>query len=146
VTFSYPTNSTQLALQDVSLFFPAGEISFVIGTSGSGKSTIGQLLVGLYPASQGVICIDGLDIPSLGTEWLRSNITLVEQESVLFTGTIFENIAIGNSKSHRKVIQYVRQAAEFSLLHQTINDLPEGWNTLVGTNGTSCELFSIFKL
>ena len=98
VTFSYPTRPEEIAIRNISLFFPAGETTFVIGRSGSGKSTLGQLLVSLYQPVAGKILLDGHLLSDLDVRWLRSNITLVEQHSVLFNDTIHENIALGRSE------------------------------------------------
>lgn len=137
LTFAYPQRPDQPALRDVSLYLKGGDLTFLIGRSGSGKSTIGQLLMCFYAASQGQITMDGLPLESLDTAWLRSNITLVEQTSLLFNDTIFRNIAFGR-KDHTDVTRAeVMEAAEFALLQLMIGEMPDGLDTAVGFKGGS---------
>ena len=137
VSFAYPSRPQQLALDNITIQMPGGDLTFFIGTSGSGKSTLGQLLLQYYTSYQGRISLDGVDLRSLDEEWLRNNITLVEQTSTLFQDSIFNNIAFG-ARSGRKVYrQEVAEAAQFALMQQTINDMPNGWETLVGSKGSS---------
>lgn len=82
-------------MKDVGLFFAAGEITFVVGKSGSGKSTITQLLAKFYQFNEGHTTLDDVTIQKIDPTWLRQNILLVEQSSVLFTGSIEENIGLG---------------------------------------------------
>ncbi|KAF2795693.1 P-loop containing nucleoside triphosphate hydrolase protein [Melanomma pulvis-pyrius CBS 109.77] len=136
VTFSYPTRRNQTAIRNASMFFPAGETTFVVGRSGSGKSTLGQLLVRFYKPTSGQIFIDGVSLEKLDTKWLRENVTLVEQHSVLFNGSIRRNIALAK---HDEGItrEDVEEAAKFALLQQMVQDLPDGLETLVGMKGGS---------
>lgn len=137
LTFAYPQRPDQPALKDVTLYLKGGEMTFLIGRSGSGKSTIGQLLLTFYTASEGQISIDGIPLQSLDTAWLRSNVTLVEQTSLLFNDTIFRNIAFGR-KDHADVTRAeVMEAAEFALLQLTIGEMPGGLDTAVGFKGGS---------
>ncbi|KAF2003911.1 P-loop containing nucleoside triphosphate hydrolase protein [Amniculicola lignicola CBS 123094] len=136
VTFTYPTRPDQPALRDASIFFPAGETTFVIGRSGSGKSTLGQLLVRFYEPSSGQILIDDTPLGTLDARWLRDNVTLVEQHSVLFNETIRRNITL--AKKDEPVTELaVTQMVEFALLEQMIQDLPSGLDTMVGNRGGS---------
>ncbi|KAK3701663.1 ATP-dependent permease [Vermiconidia calcicola] len=137
VTFAYPSQPHQLAINNVTLFIPGGEMTFLIGKSGSGKSTLGQLLLRFYSSYQGSISLDGTALESLDRNWLRSNITLVEQTSLLFNDTVLHNIAFGK-RDHTKVSKReVMEAAEFALLQVMINDLPNGLETMVGYKGGS---------
>ncbi|KAF2476461.1 P-loop containing nucleoside triphosphate hydrolase protein [Lindgomyces ingoldianus] len=136
VSFAYPTRPDQQALRDATIFFPAGDTSFVIGRSGSGKSTIGQLLVRFYEPTSGTISLDGVPLPNLDAGWLRENVTLVEQHSVLFKDTVRHNIALarrGDGVAHGEV----ESAVNFALLYQMIQDLPNGLDTVVGAKGSS---------
>ncbi|OMP86891.1 Alpha-factor-transporting ATPase [Diplodia seriata] len=137
VCFSYPVRPNELALNKASLFFAAGETTFVIGRSGSGKSTIGQALCRFYPTKSGSITLDGNALEALDIDWLRHNITLVEQSSVLFDDTIFRNISYGRPDFDRVTLDEVKEAAEFALLKETIDGMPDAWETLVGANGTA---------
>ena len=137
VSFAYPTRPSQLALCDATIFFPTGETTFVVGKSGSGKSTLGQLLLRFYEPSEGEIRLDGHPLHTLDIHWLRENITLVEQHCVLFDDTIFQNIAIVKQKSENVTVEEVKEATQFALLQQMINDMPDGFNTMVGSKGNA---------
>ena len=135
VTFAYPSRPQQPVLDDVTLFIPAGEVTFLIGKSGSGKSTLGQLLMRFYTSTHGRITLDGVPLESLNVNWLRSNITLVEQTSLLFNDTVFRNIAFGKQNHDKVSRQDVLDVAEFALLQLMINDMSEGLDTVVGYKG-----------
>ncbi len=117
------------------MFFPAGEITFVVGGSGSGKSTLGNLIMRHYSSRNGNISIDGHAIQTLDLRWLRSNVTLVQQESVLFDETLFQNIAFGRKDLARVTKAEVKGACQVALLQPTVNDLADGVDTLVGSGG-----------
>lgn len=95
ISFSYPTAPKSPFINQLSCIFPAGQTTFIVGRSGSGKSTIGQLIAGVYETSSGTILYNGQAYRSLHVEWLRQNITLVEQSSYIFDGSIAENISMG---------------------------------------------------
>ncbi|KAH8669513.1 P-loop containing nucleoside triphosphate hydrolase protein [Tricladium varicosporioides] len=135
VTFSYPSNPRQQVLTRSTFFFPAHETTFVIGKSGSGKSTIGNLLLKYYSATSGEILVDSRPIQDLDVVWLRQNITLVQQDSVLFNDTILQNIVFGRSDPVTE--KDVLKAMSTADLAQTIKDLPEGLETIVGISGKS---------
>lgn len=118
------------------MFFPAGETTFVVGRSGSGKSTLGQLLMRLYHPRAGQIYIDGVPLKRLDARWLRENVTLVEQNSVLFNDTIRQNIAFGR-KDEPVADRELEEATTFAFLQQLVHYLPNGFETLVGTKGNS---------
>lgn len=137
LSFAYPSRPGTLAVRDVTLFIQGGEITFLIGKSGSGKSTISQLLMRFYTSSEGQISIDGNPLSSLDTHWLRSNITLVEQQSLLFNDTVFRNIAFGRKDYENVTREEVMAAVEFALLQLMISDMPNGLDTVVGFKGGS---------
>ncbi|MCJ1390627.1 hypothetical protein MMC18_003488 [Xylographa bjoerkii] len=137
VSFAYPSRPEQLVLSNASFFFPAGETTFVIGRSGSGKSTLGNLLLQFYPPASGEITIDGESIQVLDTNWLRNNITLVQQSSVLFNETIFTNVAFGRRDYEIVRREEVKRCMEAAALRDTIQDLPNGLDTLVGVGGSA---------
>ncbi|KAG0124731.1 P-loop containing nucleoside triphosphate hydrolase protein [Tuber indicum] len=135
VSFTYPSRPSQLALNMVDFSIPAHRTAFIIGRSGSGKSTIGNLVLNMYQPVSGEITIDGLPLNSLDQEWLRENITVVQQQSVLFNETIFRNISIGR-KDYRNVTEdQIRDACRMAMLEDTISELPLGYNTLAGVGG-----------
>ncbi|KAL8938824.1 MAG: hypothetical protein Q9216_003684 [Gyalolechia sp. 2 TL-2023] len=137
VSFCYPSRPDQLVLKNASFFFPAGEISFVIGKSGSGKSTLGNLLMRFYEPASGEVLIDGNAVQTLDIGWLRNNVTLVQQRNFLFNETIFKNIAFGRRDWDQVRREQVKQSIDAAYLQDTINDLPNGLDTLVGPGGNS---------
>ncbi|KAK4508740.1 hypothetical protein PRZ48_002479 [Zasmidium cellare] len=137
LSFAYPSRPDVYAVRDITLFIKSGEMTFLIGKSGSGKSTISQLLMRFYSCSEGSISIDGVPLMDLDTEWLRSNITLVEQTSLLFNDTVFRNIAFGRKDYQNVTTEEVKAAVEFALLQLMISDMPNGLDTLVGFKGGS---------
>lgn len=124
-------------LKSVSFFFPAGETTFVIGKSGSGKSTLGQLLMRFYLPTSGEINIDGNPIESLSINWVRNNITLLEQKSVLFNESILTNIGFGRREGEPVGEDNVQEAIDMAMLQSTIDNMPCGIDTCVGSGGGS---------
>ena len=137
MSFAYPSRPNRVALRNVSLFFPAGDTTFVVGKSGSGKSTISNLLLQFYSSASGEITIDGEHIETLDTSWLRNNITLVQQKTILFNETIFKNIALGHANHDRVQKHDVLDCIRFASLGTTITQLPQGLDTLVSISGSS---------
>lgn len=119
----------------MNFFFPAGETTFVIGRSGSGKSTLGQLLARFYLPTSGQILIDGNPIQTLNINWIRNNITVVEQRSVLFNESILVNIAFGRRDYKQIRNEDVNDCVELAMLHSIIDNMPNGINTCVGHGG-----------
>ncbi|XPS94171.1 ABC-type xenobiotic transporter [Ascochyta lentis] len=136
VTFSYPTRPDDIAIRDATLFFPAGETTFVVGKSGSGKSTLGQLLVRFYQPSSGQILLDHIALNELDVHWLRQNITLVEQHSILFDDTIHNNVMLGD-RSGTVSMDDVKNAISFAMLEPVVDSLPAGLETQLGAKGSS---------
>lgn len=135
--FAYPTRPTAPVLQGLDLSIPAGKTTALVGPSGCGKSTLIGLLERWYQPASGEILLDGHDIAEYNTRWLRSNLRLVQQEPVLFQGTIFQNVAKGfvgeqQSLSEQEQMQLVQQACMASNAHDFIKKLPEGYDTQVG--------------
>lgn len=110
---------------------------FVIGKSGSGKSSLAALLLRFYAINDGRVELDGIDIKKLDTWWLRNNITLVQQTNHLFTGSIYENIAICSDEAAKPSPQVLQQCLEFAYLQEVVEALPDGIDTEVGKGGTS---------
>jgi ATP-binding cassette subfamily B (MDR/TAP) protein 1 len=124
-----------LALRGASLFFAAGDITFVIGKSGSGKSTIGQLLMQFYRPSKGEISLDDHLLSLIDPHWVRANLLLVEQQSVLFNTTLRENIALGGKHSKEVTHEDIQNAVEFASILTAIDAMPNGFDTVVGSKG-----------
>jgi len=137
VKFAYPARPSAKVLQDLSLSIPAGKTTALVGPSGCGKSTIVGLLERWYEPASGQILLDGQELTKYNTAWLRSQLRLVQQEPVLFQGTIFENVAKGFvgaqlDLSKEKQMLLVQQACESSNAHDFIKALPDGYETQVG--------------
>ncbi|XP_030877024.1 bile salt export pump [Leptonychotes weddellii] len=110
----------------------SGEMTAVVGSSGSGKSTALQLIQRFYDPSEGMVTLDGHDLRSLNIQWLRAQIGMVEQEPVLFSTTIAENIRYGREDA---TMEDIVQAAKAANAYSFIMDLPQQFDTLVGEGG-----------
>ncbi|GAB1317739.1 ATP-dependent permease [Madurella fahalii] len=135
ISFAYPSNPTQTVLKSCTLRFSPGQLTFVVGRSGSGKSTLGSLLVRFYEPLSGQITVDGNPIATLDLEWLRRNITLVQQSSILFNDSFFQNIAFNAPGRDNVSFQTVQDACSMALLQSTIAGMPDGLKTKVGPGG-----------
>ncbi|KAL8824353.1 MAG: hypothetical protein Q9191_005111 [Dirinaria sp. TL-2023a] len=137
LSFRYPARPDHLALDCSSFFFSARETTFIVGRSGSGKSTIGNLLLRFYKPRSGDILVDGNPIQTLDMNWLRNNITLVQQQSVLFNETLFKNIAFGRRDHDRVSREEVKSSMQTAYLQHTVKELPHGLDTVVGFGGSA---------
>jgi ATP-binding cassette subfamily B protein len=131
VAVSFGYDRERPVLHDCSLRIRAGERCVVVGRSGAGKSTLAALLARFYDPWNGAVLIDGFDARECSLSWLRSQIGLVLQDSVLFTGTVAENIAYGVGASQDEV----EAAAKAAGAHAFISELPEGYGTALGPRG-----------
>ncbi|CEF63422.1 ABC transporter B family member 5 [Strongyloides ratti] len=129
VSFSYISRLNELAIDNLSFKISAGESCAIVGKSGSGKSTIINLLMRFYQLKSGEILIDGKSHENLNINWLRGIISVVSQEPVLFTGTIKENILMGNLNATDDEIY---QACKIAHAEEFINELPEKYDTYIG--------------
>ena len=119
-------------LNNVSLEIKKGETVAFVGNSGGGKSTIVSLIPRFYDIKSGSIKIDGIDVRDYTLESLRQNIAVVFQDNFLFSGTIKENILLGNQKASD---EQVKKAIEMAYLDEFISSLKDGWNTQIGERG-----------
>lgn len=131
VSFDYPDNGAR-ALKNVSFVIEPGQTLAVIGKTGSGKSTIANLLVRHYDPTSGEILIDGLPLPQHNLNVIRDNIGYVPQEVFLFSDSIGNNIAFGVDEADQKRIE---SAAKDARVHQNIVDFPKGYATKLGERG-----------
>ncbi|MBW4522409.1 MAG: ABC transporter ATP-binding protein/permease [Scytolyngbya sp. HA4215-MV1] len=130
VTFAYHDRAP--VIRDLSLQIPAGKTIAIVGSTGSGKSTLVKLLLRFYEIQSGTITLDGVDVRSLDLRELRQAIGLVSQDVFLFHGTVWENIAYGTfAASHAAVVA----AAKVAEAHDFIQQLPQGYDTIVGERG-----------
>jgi len=132
VNFSYEPNALVLEQFDASI--SAGEFVAIVGESGEGKSTLLSLLLRLYDPTSGKIKIDGIDIRKMTVTSLRSQIGIVLQDTALFAGTVWENIAYGAPEATRETaIAAAKQASADAFIRK----LPQGYDTIVGERGVT---------
>ena len=127
-----PSGSVTPVLADISLSIPAGETLGIVGSTGSGKSTLVKLLLRLYHVRDGRITLDGIPIEEIRLADLRASMGLVSQDVFLFHGTVRENIVYGSWDATH---QQVEEAARLAEAHDFILELPRGYDTVVGERG-----------
>ena len=131
VSFRYPSGAGD-ALADVSFEVSPGETLALVGSSGAGKSTIAKLLLRFYDPSSGAVLLDGHDLRELRLESLRDNVAVLLQETLVFHGTIRENIAYGRPGATNEDVMRAAGAAD---VHEFVSALPDGYDTVVGEKG-----------
>jgi ATP-binding cassette, subfamily B, multidrug efflux pump len=131
LTFSY-TKNQEPVLRDIDLTIPAGQTVAFVGRTGSGKSTIANLIPRLVEAPEGTVYIDGVQVKNFPLAQLRASIGYVPQETFLFSDTLKENIAFGVETAS---MDEVTRAAEIAGLAEDVSEFPEGYNQLVGERG-----------
>ena len=119
--------------QNLSFNIQAGHCVLVMGPSGCGKSTLAKLLLGFYQPQQGSIKLNGQDIRYLAANELRNHFGVVPQETVIFSGTIYDNLILANPHAS---FEQIIQACQLAEIHQTIEKMPQGYQTTVGEHGT----------
>ena len=132
VSFRYGDRGAALVLDGVSLTALAGEVVALVGPSGAGKSTIVSLIPRFYDPTAGKVTLDGIDLRDLALEELRSHIGIVPQETLLFSGTIEDNIRYGRPGATSAA---VREAAAAADAHEFIEEFQDGYATAVGERG-----------
>jgi ATP-binding cassette subfamily B (MDR/TAP) protein 8 len=132
VDFRYPTRKDIKVLDNISFTLESGKVYSLVGSSGSGKSTIASMIERFYDPEAGAILLDGVDTKSLKPSWLRRQIGLVGQEPVLFQGTIGENVRYGNTTATQ---EQVVEACKVAHCHEFITKFPDQYETTVGERG-----------
>lgn len=132
VHFSYREDGNEEVLSDISFTLEKGETVALVGASGSGKSTIVDLLPRFYDVKEGQILIDGIDIRKLKISDLRSIFGIVNQDITLFNDTVYHNIAFGKEGVTREMVE---EAAKTALAHDFIMEMAEGYDTVIGDRG-----------
>jgi len=122
-----------MTLQDINIDIEPGDIVGIVGTTGSGKSTLINLIMRYYDNYDGKILMDGQDIKDIDMEFYRSQIGYVQQEPMMFHDTIYNNIAYGNSDVQ---VEEVIHAAKIANAHNFIVKLPDAYDTVLGERGT----------
>ncbi|MBC2581470.1 ABC transporter ATP-binding protein [Clostridium sp. DJ247] len=133
VTFSYPS-AEQPAINNISFSAKPGEVTAIIGGTGSGKSTLISLIPRFYDVDKGSILVDGVDVREMSQERLRQKIGFVPQKAVLFTGTISENIKYGKEDATDEEIKH---AAEISQSIDFVSNMKEGFNSIIAQGGNN---------
>ncbi|MGO4183713.1 ABC transporter ATP-binding protein [Paenibacillus sp. TAF43_2] len=133
VSFEYPDSDLHV-LRDISFSVLPGETIAIMGATGSGKTSLIQLIPRLYDVQTGVIRVDGKDNRLMKLEQLRKQIGYVPQEIMLFTGTVADNIRWGKENAS---IEEIIEAAKLAQIHDTIMKLPEQYDTIVGQKGVN---------
>jgi len=134
VSFGYQTNApaSQPVLRQVSFLVGAGQRLTVLGPSGTGKSTLVDLLIRLYEPQAGTICLDGRDVRGLDLAWLRQHVVVIGHEPFLFHASILENVSYASPEASREEIVAAVTAVG---LHEYVTALPDGYETTVGERG-----------
>jgi subfamily B ATP-binding cassette protein MsbA len=130
VAFGY--NASSPVLRDVSFFIKPGQMVGIVGTTGGGKSTVVGLIPRFYDANGGTVRIDGVDVREFKLQSLRKHIGFVLQDTVLFRGTVYENIAYGRPGATEKEVTI---AAKLANADEFISRMPNGYQTMVGERG-----------
>src|SRR6185295_12431135 len=131
LSFRYGENLPYL-YQNLNITIEPGQCIAIMGPSGCGKSTLAKLLQGFYQPTEGAIKLDGHDIRHLSANELRSSFGVVPQETVLFSGTIYDNIVLGNAHATFDDVVIACKAAG---IHDTIEALPQGYQSPIGEHG-----------
>jgi ATP-binding cassette subfamily B (MDR/TAP) protein 1 len=132
IDFCYPTRPEVLVLSNFSLKVNGGQTVAVVGVSGSGKSTIISLIERYYDPVAGQVLLDGRDLKSYNLRWLRSHMGLIQQEPIIFSTTIRENIIYAR---HNASEAEMKEAARIANAHHFISSLPHGYDTHIGMRG-----------
>ena len=134
VTFAYPTRPTVPIFKNLSFKIEPGSNYCIVGPSGKGKSTIAWLLIRCYDVQSGKILINGQNITSINAKSLRNNIAIVQQEPILMSGTIRDNITYGLNYTPTK--EEIRSVSKQCFCHGFITKLPNTYDTMIGPQGT----------
>src|SRR5699024_1738524 len=134
VTFAYPGHSQSPVIRDISFTAKPGETVAFIGSTGSGKSTLIQLIPRFFDVTKGQVLVDGKDVRDYPLDQLRSKIGYIPQKAILFSGTIADNLRYGKEDADVKDMERASQIAQ---AEEFISELPEGFDTHVSEGGTN---------
>lgn len=134
VSFKYSSKAKKFALSDIDLVIPSGSTVGIIGTTGSSKSTLVQLIPRLYDVTQGSVKVGGVDVRDYDVETLRNSVAMVLQKNLLFSGTINENLRWGNENATEEEII---EACKLSQAHEFVMGFSDGYETKIEQGGTN---------
>ena len=134
VSFKYSARAERRALSDIDLHVKSGETIGIIGGTGSSKSTLVNLIARLYDATEGTVRVGGVDVRDYDLETLRTNVAMVLQKNVLFSGTIAENLRWGNENA---TDEEIAAAAHLACADEFVDGFPEGYNTWIEQGGSN---------
>ena len=134
VNFSYKHGSGKNALSDIDLHIKSGETIGVIGGTGSGKSSLVNLICRLYDVDEGSVCVGGVDVRNYDTEVLRNQVSVVLQKNTLFSGTILDNLRWGNPDATE---EECKRACEAACADEFIDRMPDGYHTVITRGGSN---------
>jgi subfamily B ATP-binding cassette protein HlyB/CyaB len=118
--------------RNLNLSLRPGQLTVLMGASGSGKSTLTKLLMGFYPPTEGQILVDGRDIRNLSANELRQSFGIVPQDTILFAGTVYDNLAMADPSA---TFDQIMDACRKAEIHDVIERLPQGYQTVLGEHG-----------
>jgi ATP-binding cassette subfamily B protein len=134
VDFSYNTDSSKPVLQNINLVAEPGQTVAILGETGSGKTSLINLIPRFYDVTKGKVTIDNIDVRDITQNSLRSQIGISLQEIILFSGTIRNNIKYGNPEATQEAVINAAKAAQ---AHEFINSFPDGYDSIVGQRGVN---------
>ncbi len=134
VSFKYSAKAERMALEDIDLHIASGQTIGVIGGTGSAKSTLVNLIARLYDATEGSVKVGGVDVRDYDLETLRTNVAMVLQKNVLFSGTVAENLRWGNAEA---TDEEVREAAQLACADEFLETMPDGYDTWCEQGGSN---------
>ena len=134
VSFSYKSDAETPVLKDINLYIKQGEMIGIIGGTGSAKSSLVNLVSRLYDVSDGSVSVGGINVKNYDIEILRSEVSVVLQKNVLFSGTILENLRWGDANA---TDEECRHACQLACADEFIEKMPDGYNTYIEQGGTN---------
>ncbi len=134
VSFRYSSSAKHPTLKEINLHIPSGATVGILGGTGSGKTSLVQLIPRLYDVTEGVMKVGGIDVRNYDLTVLRDNVSMVLQKNVLFSGTIEENLRWGNPNATREELEH---ACRVACAHDFIQSFPDGYNTHIEQGGTN---------
>lgn len=132
VSFAYAKSQTEQVLSGLNFYIRSGQVVGIIGPTGSGKTSLVQLIPRLYDVTEGAVFVDGRNVKEYSFEELRSNVSMVLQKNTLFSGTIRENLRWGNEHATEEELI---QAAKYAQAHSFIMEFPDGYDTVLEQGG-----------